>query len=411
MLSRFFRDRRGNVVPIFAIALVPMIGFVGATVDYSRASATRTSMQAAVDATALMLSKEATGLTAEQLSTKATAYFNNLFARPEAKGLTVTTTYAANTSSFTVKVTASASVDATIARVLGKTEMGISASSEVVWGIKRIELALALDNTGSMASNSKMTELKKAAKNLVDTLKAAAKKPDDVKIAIIPFDTGVNLGTDYKNEEWLNFSNVGEWQYSNYYGWQWVQGNKDTWQGCVTDRDQNYDVQDTTPSTANPSTIFPAVNCGSLAKMMPLTNEWTALTNKIDSMQPSGNTNVTIGLVWAWHALTSNLPFTQASAPQPDLDKVIILLTDGTNTQNRWSSSSSQIDARTTKACENIKAAGIKLYTVRVIDGNATMLKECASKVAMFYDVQTASQLNIVFGTIAQNLANLRISK
>ena len=27
------------------------------------------------------------------------------------------------------------------------------------------------------------------------------------------------------------------------------------------------------------------------------------------------------------------------------------------------------------------------------------------------YDVQTASQLNIVFGTIAQNLANLRISK
>jgi len=103
-------------------------------------------------------------------------------------------------------------------------------------------------------------------------------------------------------------------------------------------------------------------------------------------------------------------PF-NASAPKNDLDKVIILLTDGDNTQNRWSTSQTSIDNRTKLACTNVKAANIKLYTVRVIDGNATLLKDCATNPNMYYDVQNAAQLSAVFSTIAQNLANLRLSK
>jgi len=101
------------------------------------------------------------------------------------------------------------------------------------------------------------------------------------------------------------------------------------------------------------------------------------------------------------------------SAPEPaiDLDKVIVLLTDGENTQNRFTSSTSSIDSRTEKVCTNAKAANIKVYTVRVIDGNATLLRGCATKPEMFYDVDDASELNSVFASIAQNLANLRIAK
>ena len=66
---------------------------------------------------------------------------------------------------------------------------------------------------------------------------------------------------------------------------------------------------------------------------------------------------------------------------------------------------------RTTKACDNIKAANIRLYTVRVIDGDATLLKNCATNATMYFDVQQASQLNSVFSSIAQNLANLRITQ
>lgn len=41
--------RDGNVAITFALATIPMIGFVGAAVDYSRANAVKASMQAALD--------------------------------------------------------------------------------------------------------------------------------------------------------------------------------------------------------------------------------------------------------------------------------------------------------------------------------------------------------------------------
>ena len=76
---------------------------------------------------------------------------------------------------------------------------------------------------------------------------------------------------------------------------------------------------------------------------MPLSYDWTALNTKIDAMQPNGNTNVTIGLVWAWHALTTNSPLIEATAPAPDLDKVVILLTDGNNTESWKNSNNTRI--------------------------------------------------------------------
>ena len=59
VLSRFLRNRDGGVAPMLALAALPMFGLVGAAVDYSRAASARTAMQAALDATALMLSKDA----------------------------------------------------------------------------------------------------------------------------------------------------------------------------------------------------------------------------------------------------------------------------------------------------------------------------------------------------------------
>jgi Flp pilus assembly protein TadG len=44
---------------MFAIALVPLIGIIGTAVDYSRAVAARSAMQAALDTVALMVSKDA----------------------------------------------------------------------------------------------------------------------------------------------------------------------------------------------------------------------------------------------------------------------------------------------------------------------------------------------------------------
>lgn len=64
---------------------------------------------------------------------------------------------------------------------------------------------------------------------------------------------------------------------------------------------------------------------------------------------------------------------------RPDIERVIILLTDGLNTANRFTTNSTQIDNRTAAVCDNIKKAKIKLFTVRVSDGNFDLLQSCAS--------------------------------
>jgi hypothetical protein len=285
--------------------------------------------------------------------------------------------------------------------------------------MKKLELALALDNTGSMSYSGKMTALKQAAHNLLTTLKNAATNPGDILVSIVPFATDVNVGPSNSGASWVSWD---DWENRNgscsssYYktqssctdaGKTWTVADHATWNGCVYDRDQNFDVQADAPVAA--STLFPAHQASACpTQMLPLTEDWDALNAKIDAMSPAGNTNITIGLAWGWQTLADNAPL-NAPPPADDLEKVIVMLTDGDNTQNRWTSSSSSINARTQKACDNIKAAGIKVYTVRVVNGNESLLQSCATKPSMYYNVSAASQLNGVFTSIADNLEKLRV--
>jgi Flp pilus assembly protein TadG len=432
-LMRSFRvSERGNVVMTFALATIPIIGFVGAAVDYSRGNAAKAAMQSAVDSTALMLSKDALNLTTAQLNQKASDIFKALFTRPDVSSVVVTPTFTnPSGGNYKLTVVATGKVATSFTKVIGHDYLDVDVSSQVLWGMKKLELALALDNTGSMAWSNKMVELKKAAKNLLMTLKSAAKNDGDIKVAIIPFAQEVNVGTSNVNATWLNWT---EWDEENgddvstttctnkkgkkkkcTTSTTWVSASHSTWNGCVMDRDQDYDVLDTTPTTTIKATLFPTIqadNCPtSILPLVSVKASHGTLVSKIEAMNPTGTTNVTIGLAWAWHALTPNSPLTEGTAPTSEIDKVIILLTDGENTENRWTTSSSQIDARTKKVCDNVKAAGIKLYTVRVIEGNASLLQQCASKSDMYFNVTSASQLDGVFSAISKNLANLRIAK
>lgn len=424
LFARILQDRKGGVAPLLALAIVPIVAAVGAAVDYSRANLVRSAMQNSLDATALMLSKDAQTLSSAQLDQKATTYFTTMFQRPEASNVQVTQQLSSPVQgNFILKVSGSATVSTMFWRILGQEQINVTATGEVTWGIKKLNLALALDNTGSMSSSNKMTELKTAAHNLLATLKTAEKTPGDIKVSIVPFAVDVNVGTGNVNADWIDWSDWesknGTCSKSSYHNANsctanngvWTPKNHSQWNGCVMDRDQNNDVLNTATAAGSPAVMYRAHQASACpTSMMTLSYDWTALNSKIDAMTPTGNTNVTIGLQVAWQTLSPVTPF-NAPAPAPDLDKVVILLTDGTNTQNRWTSSSTSIDARTQKACDNAKADNIKIYTIRVIDGNATLLQACASKPDMYYEVQQAAQLNSVFSSIAQNLANLRIAK
>ena len=89
LLSRFVQDCKAGVAPLLALAAIPLFASVGAAVDYGRASAARAAMQAALDATALMLSKESQSLTGDQFGAKGVSYFNSNFDRPEVQDVAV----------------------------------------------------------------------------------------------------------------------------------------------------------------------------------------------------------------------------------------------------------------------------------------------------------------------------------
>ena len=462
LLSRFMQDCRGGVAPMFALALLPLIGLTGAAVDYSRANSVRVGMQAAIDATALAMAKLAPTLTQSELQTKTNAHFQAMFNHPEAKNIVITPTYS-TTGGSQLTIAVSGSMDTTFMNVMGYSSLNIGSTSTVKWGNNRLRVALALDNTGSMSSAGKMDALKTASKTLLTQLKNAATTNGDVYVSIIPFNKDVNIGKGNHNQPHIRWDlwdanngngggntfsgsicingtlwqvNGSNWSNSgscsgpaagicyqgtlyNWSGSAFTTGgscsNHASWNGCVTDRDQDYDTTNTAPSASIQATLFPAEQFKECPEeLMPLSYDWTELNKKIDKMKPDGNTNQTIGLQWAFQSLTAATFTIPAKDPNYTYNQVIILLTDGLNTQNRFSSTQSAIDARTKKACDNVKAAGIILYTLQVnTDGDptSTMLQQCASDTSKFWLVTNSSQINTIFAQIGTNLSKLRISK
>jgi len=358
------------------IAIIPLLDAVGAAVDYTQANAARAAFQIALDATALMLSKTAALQSTADLQAAATTDFNALFSSPIAKNVTVTATYSPTNGSHLV-LDGSATINTNFLSVLGIDKINITASTTSTWGNTRPRVALVLDNTGSMASSAKMTALKTASHNLLTQLQSAAVKPEDVYISIVLFNKDVNVDTSNVSASWLRWDLWeevnGKCSNTSYttkttctsHGKVWTAAAHSTWNGCVTDRDQNFDTTNDAPVAG--STLYPTEQYGSCpVSLMGLANDWTTLSSKIDAMQPVGNTNQAIGLQMGWQSLTA-APFTvPVMDPNYKYQQVIILLSDGLNTQDRWYTTASSIDVRQQKTCDNIKAAGITIYTVQV---------------------------------------------
>jgi len=407
-----------------AVVAVPIMAAVGIAVDYSRINADRTAFQVALDATALMLSKDAATESSEALQTEATNTFNSLFSRPGVSDATITPAYT-STGGSKLTLNGTAVVHTNFLGVIGVSQVNISAMSVSAWGNTRLRVALVLDNTGSMAADGKMDALKTASHNLLTQLQQAAIHPEDVYVSIVPFVKDVNVGSGNYNQSWLRWDLWeevnGSCSKSRYttrtdclsHTKIWTPAAHSTWNGCVTDRDQNYDTTNAAPVAG--STLYPAEQYGSCpaTSVMGLSNDWDALNASIDTMAPAGNTNQAIGLQLGWQTLTA-APYTiPAINPDYQYQTVIILLTDGLNTQDRWYSTASSIDTRQQTTCDNIKAAHLTLYTVQVNTGGdptSTLLQNCASDSGKFFLLTTAGQIVTTFGQIGTSLSKLRLA-
>jgi Flp pilus assembly protein TadG len=532
-LLRELRTANGaNVTVTFALAVIPMVGAVGAAVDYSRANSVKTAMQAAADSTALMLSKEVASLNENQVQAKASSYFNALFTHPEAKSLNLAATYTVADGSM-VKVNATSDVPTSFMGVMGIKFINVGVESQVKWGNTKLRVSLALDVTGSMSSAGKMNALKTATNNLLNQLKSAAAKDGDVYVSIIPFSKDVNLYTSNFNASWINWeewedeppfiknNKPSDWEQigpgstcpfttsshgfrcmttptgttaasnipssgsyagyicpgqdngskiarqsgrryngcydsveatktvgtgnsascgtlpnctcsgngskkvctQTYYTHTWIKNARSTWNGCVSDRGDtaapnsgNFDTNVAAPTSSNKATQYTAEQYGSCsAQASGLSYNWSAMTSMVNNLTPTGMTNQGLGLQVGWMSLVGGGPFTVPPMdPNFKYSQVVILMTDGLNTQNRWYNSQSSIDARQQLTCNNAKAAGITLYTVQVNtdkDPVSTLLQNCASTPDKFFYMTSAQQLVSAFEQIGTALSNLRVSK
>jgi hypothetical protein len=394
-------------------------------------------MQAAVDSTSLAMAKSASSLSAAQLTTNAQAYFSAVFTRTDAATPTVAVNYT-TTGGSQVVVTASSSVNTMFMGIMGFSQLPVFASSTSTWGNNRLRVALVLDNTGSMSEGSptsKIAALKTATHNLIGQLQAAASTDGDVYVSIIPFAKDVNVGASNYNADWIdwtdwdskNGSNVktGQTCTPTWWGGQscqnvytWTPASHSTWNGCVMDRDQNYDTLNTSPTAG---ALFPAEqwsNCP--ASLMTQSYDWTALGTKVDAMVAAGNTNQAIGLAWGWQSLTSGSPLSApAKDPNYQYTDIIILLSDGLNTQDRWYTSATSIDNRQRTLCDNIKNAGVTIYSIQVNTSNdptSSVMQYCAgtratvADASKFYLLTTPNQIITTFNQIGIGLSKLRIA-
>jgi len=512
--GRFAGAQGGNTVVVFALAFIPLMGLTGAAVDYSRANALQSKMQAAADTTALMVAQTAAAQSAADLQTSSSNYYMALFSNPAATGLAVTGTYS-STSGSTVVVRATATYRTNFMGIMGFANLPLAAVSTATFGNKRLRVALVLDNTGSMSSAGKIDALKTATKNLLDQLKAAAINNGDVYVSIVPFVKDVNVGAGNYNANWIYWddaaktdnnswdaqngtcsnnsysdrqsclapgncnlagytteasclaatgscnnaryttqstctsggycsissytrqnnctNNGGTWRTPAVWTaggpgiwtdtYTWTPANHNTWNGCAMDRGDsaapnagNYDTNVTVPTNTNTATLYAAEQYSSCPQaVMGLNYDWTNMKNLVNNMSPGGNTNQAIGLQLGWMSLTGGGPFTMpAEDANYEYQHVIILLTDGLNTEDRWYTTQTSIDNRQASTCTNAKAAGVVLYMIQVnTDGSptSTLLQNCATDSGKFFLLTSASQIVTTFNQIGTNLSKLHIAK
>ena len=77
-LFQFAAASGGNVAMTFGLATLPIIGSVGAAIDFGHAHSVKSAMQSALDSTALMISRDAPNLNDTELQTKVRSLFHRV---------------------------------------------------------------------------------------------------------------------------------------------------------------------------------------------------------------------------------------------------------------------------------------------------------------------------------------------
>ncbi len=197
----FVRDERGSIAIAFGLAISTLVAGFGIALDYSRISSARSALQSALDAAILSAGKSALATGKSVDKEKMIAEFKaNLPESLQAMAENVQITQT------TEKITAdvSGSLNNPFGIFYGNRTSPITATASVEFGAGtgRLEIAFVLDTTGSMAG-AKITEMKKAVNQLLDTLVSDQKAGGDIAVGLVPFEVQVRVETSNAQQPWI----------------------------------------------------------------------------------------------------------------------------------------------------------------------------------------------------------------
>jgi hypothetical protein len=288
--DRFVRAEAGNVAILFAFSAIPLIGLLGGAVDLARHHRYKVELLNAMDSAAIALVRSGPESDAE-----ADAFVNQFIAAllPEfvpgtpspmppfpmrsamrsmaspAPAAATPTDPMLHMQPFNAieieggwRVVSDGYMDTAFLPVIGMEEMSLDLTSEVMMSGGKYEIALALDNTGSMAERNKIQDLREAANTLIDTLYDEAGAEDRVKMALIPFTHTVNIRGDAFDPSWLDPKGLGlgDHRFDSFDvevsrldifdaigGGRQPDGLPAAWKGCVEARAGDLELGDTAP--------------------------------------------------------------------------------------------------------------------------------------------------------------------
>ena len=205
-IGSWAQSRNGNVGMIFALAAIPLVMAGGMGIDIARAYSMRVRLSAALDAAALAVGSSPVSFTTAQLQQRMQNYFNANYPA-SALGLPTPPVMSVVAVNSVINFNATATIPTSFMQIVHVNSLTVNVSNQITRGASGLEVALVLDNTGSMmcgdaGSNncsqgvppSHMDTLRTDAQNIIQTLFDASPDPTKVKIAIGPYVTAVNVG-------------------------------------------------------------------------------------------------------------------------------------------------------------------------------------------------------------------------
>ena len=449
VFKNYLANTHGNFSIMFAVGATMLLLGVGAAIDMNGATSQNNTMQSISDAAVLAaVSSGETDYNKLKKIVDESLAVNNTTGYP----LTVELV----TDGKTVSVTLKAPYQTQLMSIFGKNELPVSVFSQA--GVPEevpINVALVLDRTGSMEGDN-MTALKAASSVLIDQFRAY---DSETKVAVVPFSNYVNVGLSRRNETWINVpldytEPAGEcrWEQPTTCVRSELQTRTETsdgvsrevernrcvervddgpqvwecpapkevrWNGCIGSRDGIYNQSAAYLGRSIPGIMD--VRCGE--EVLELTNDLNSVKNRINSLSASENTYIPVGLINGWRMLDADKPFDEYSNSDQKLKRTLILMTDGFNTLSLedpyFDGSHSGNDADdandlTETLCENIKGAGIDIWSVAYnFEGADTkkLLSECATNSVQFFDASNQAELIAAFENIGNSLFSVRLTR